>query len=264
MLKIETEYNASQKYNLETIFNGKLVALTLDNVARVESMIRNDSDYINSSDKSNITSSAYWMCELKKVLMVRESVLDEAYEVILRNCVKSVDRENSTHLESDGCGRNELTKRLVNIPKYQLLFYLKTPQDNDYELIKILSEETHPTNSGTKKYHPRKNYSFASKFCHYACFYLFEGAEEQDNFSIYDSIIGGKINDYAREFDVALPTDIRSNYSSFIKTVDSIIQKSGNHISRNGFDHLIWYFHKARKTKLGKPKTIQSRRKQNN
>lgn len=117
MLKIETEYNASQKYNLEPIFNGKLVALTLDNVARVESMIRNDSDYINSSDKSNITSSAYWMCELKKVLMVRESVLDEAYEVILRNCVKSIDRENFTHLESDGCGRNELTKRLVKIPK---------------------------------------------------------------------------------------------------------------------------------------------------
>ena len=58
--------------------------------------------------------------------------------------------------------------------------------------------------------------------------------------------------------------DISLNYSSFIAPLDTILPKSDNYISRNGFDHLIWYFHKARKTKLGKPKTIQSRRKQNN
>ena len=35
----------------------------------------------------------------------------------------------------------------------------------------------------------RANPSFASKFCHYACMYLFEDRKEQDNFSIYDGIL---------------------------------------------------------------------------
>lgn len=66
MNKIMQEKNESLKYNLKELEGGKLVALTMHNVALVEAMIRHDSDYssLGGIDKN---SSTYWFAELKKI-----------------------------------------------------------------------------------------------------------------------------------------------------------------------------------------------------
>jgi len=83
----------------------------------------------------------------------------------------------------DGVGRDEITARICDIPVEKLLNYLKNPHGTKYKLLDIIAKKTGAT------IRPRENKSFASKFCHYACFYLFEGMDEQDNYSIYDSIL---------------------------------------------------------------------------
>ena len=73
MTLIQDELDKSQKYMLKTILNTDLVQLTQENVAIVEAMIKNDSDYYKSSDpeagptKKYIGSTAYWMKRLKKI-----------------------------------------------------------------------------------------------------------------------------------------------------------------------------------------------------
>lgn len=236
--KIEKELKLSLQYDLKRC-EGRddLVQFTTDNVARVEAMIRNDSDY---SDKGTRTVTD-WLTELSNLLKGKSSTED--YQKVIFECVSGIDRTNSTHINADGVGRDQLTERIVNINKQQLYQYLKEPENNNYKLISILSEKTVPKDV---KMRARCNYSFATKFCHYTAFNLFEGEIEQDNFSIYDSIVARNIQKYAQYYGVKVPRDIGNNYISFIKLVDEIIIKSGGEISRNGFDHLLWYFHKAR------------------
>ena len=109
---------AKSKMIEEVVFQGKTLAkLTRDNVAIVEAMIRNDSAYIRSTDVNAAPihnrrggvkyggSSAYWMTLLKNVLLNHMSDSNYSYEKIIEGAVESVDRENSTHLNADKCGR---------------------------------------------------------------------------------------------------------------------------------------------------------------
>ena len=242
--KIEQERKASLKYDLKCNSNNQeLVELTQDNVARVEAMIRHDSDYSNSGNEKSSTSSAYCFKKLSNVLIKKEKISVEEYKKIIFECVSVVDRENSTHLNADGVGREEMTSRIVQIDKKQLLAYLQFPTKNQYKLVDILSEKTHPTDA-TKK--ARENFSFTSKFCHYACMYIFKGRDEQDNFSIFDSIVSMHMPKYAQYYNIPLPINYKKCYADYIATIDKIIKASGDVVSRDGFDHLLWYFHKAR------------------
>jgi len=241
--KIEQERKASRKYDLKRIKlkDGKyLVKLTHDNVARVEAMIRHNSDYSNSSKAENETSSAYWLSKLKDILINNNT--NEDYKTVIEHCVEKIDIENSTHLNADGVGRIEMAERLYKLDSKMLLKYLKEPKQDNYELIRILSEPTHPIDSHK---HARRNKSFASKFCHYACMSFFTG-NEQDNFSIFDSILCDAIPLYADYYNIEISKKFPTSYSEYISVIDQIIQKSGDEISRNGFDHLVWYFHKAK------------------
>jgi len=170
--------------------------------------------------------------------------------------VNAVDKENSTHLNADKAdeyagGRTELSKRII-AAKEKLLDYLRVPEKSDFELIKIISS---PTPSPRR---PRENVSFASKFCHYACFYLFDGEMEQDNYSIYDGIVVKALPKYLAHYKITDETfaKITTNkfpkgeaykvYNIYRKAVDAVIKASGNNISRNGFDHILWYYFKGR------------------
>lgn len=239
MNKIKQEEKESFKYNLEELVEGKLVALTRSNVALVEAMIRHDSDY-STSGRTDMDSSAHWFVELKKN--------PKRYEEIIPKCVESVDRENSTHLNADGVGREAMSQRIIDYGWNALLNFLKDPKQVNYSLINILSEKTQPKD--LIKYKARHNFSFATKFCHYACYWIYEGKVEQDNFSIYDGVVAKNLDKYALHYGVAVPgkntTDYASYYATFIETIDAIIKKSGDEISRNGFDHLLWYYHKAK------------------
>lgn len=69
-------------------------------------MIRNDSAYIKSSKLDAVPtgkyggSTAYWMTELKRCLVDKESV-KYSYEEIRKGAVEAVDRENRTHINAD-------------------------------------------------------------------------------------------------------------------------------------------------------------------
>ena len=109
-----------------------------------------------------------------------------------------LDAENSTHLNSDGVGRAEITERIVKINSQKLLDFLKEPEETDFELINIIAKKTHPKDS---RHNGRINISFASKFCHYLCMFMFEGESYQDNYPIYDSVIRENLPKYLLHYD---------------------------------------------------------------
>lgn len=157
-------------------------------------MIMTDSKYIKSNDinagrtykKKEIInyfgSTAYWMNKLKNALGSDDkSNLKE----IIKCAVTAVDIENSTHINSDGVGREELSDRIFE--KVDDLIGILSDVNTGINFINYLSK---PTSVKDNKHKARKNLSFASKFVHYACFYFFEKDDiKRDNFSIYDSVL---------------------------------------------------------------------------
>lgn len=193
-----------------------------------------------------IGSSSYWLKQLKELYDEDKEQSNEGYfyDNIIENIIISIDNENSTHLNSDGCGREAVKSRIIGV-KDRLMDYLKKPNYNNYELINIIKT---PTNNPKEKNH----FSFATKFCHYACLYLFKGKEEADNFSVFDNVVKEKLPIYYKLYlnEKISVKDYENNYSNYISYIDGIRDKAskkyGHKISRNGFDHLIWYYHKGR------------------
>lgn len=249
---IQKENIDSNKYDLETfIHNGKvLVKLTHENVAKVEAMIRNDSDYLAAGNKEYAPtdkysgSTAYWASELCGIFS-NNNESNWTEDVIVEGFIRAVDRDNSTHLNADGVGIEQTVEKVLSILHTRLYDLLRNPEKNNYELIRILSAPTKIKADDTK-HKSRENYSFATKFSHYACFYLFEGEKEQDNFSIYDYVVASALPFYASYYGIPYNRDAMKNYTQYIRMVDSVIYASGAKISRNGFDHLLWYYFKGR------------------
>lgn len=256
MTKIQQESEQAKRYMLKTIKKTNLVALTQDNVARVEAMIQNDAAYLNAVSKNSKPkneeggSTAYWMCALEKYINNKDRTTWD-YKQIIEHAVCAVDKDNSTHLNADNVGRKQITDRIAKIDPNELTEYLKDPHKpglkwNDYWLFNKIAAQTKPTD---KKYKPRTNKSFASKFCHYACFYLFEGKPEQDNYSIYDSVVKEALPLYAKYYDINIKEYNLEDYVDYSKIIEKILEMSGNNISKNGFDHLLWYYFKGRNIK---------------
>lgn len=244
--EIHCELELSQQYDLE-LDEKDMVVLSKTNVAKVEAMIRNDSDYLQIGDKeSSLTgkskgSTAYWVGRLKKIY---EGNCELSDRVVVENLVRAIDRENSTHLNSDTVGITQMTDRIMKILHSDLLPLLKDP-GKEYKLVSILSAPT-IIPEGDKLHKSRQNYSFATKFCHYVCFYLYEGRPEQDNYSIYDYVVKSAIPYYADQYAVKYKESDFKDYLKYIDIIDKIIAASKSGISRNGFDHLLWYFYKGR------------------
>ncbi|MCQ2342909.1 MAG: hypothetical protein MJZ75_05415 [Paludibacteraceae bacterium] len=244
---IREELKDSKKYYIKSVLTKdkkEIAELSRKNVALVEAMIRHDSDYSDFNNTQKETSSAYWLKELKKVL-IDKTKSQYTYQEIMEKCVQYIDSENSTHLNADQVGRQQITDRLVQLDKKKLVEYLRNPKKENYKLIDIISEKTIVADDDNK-HRARKNFSFATKFCHYTCLHLFEDSQEQDNFSIYDSVVTKHLAEYAKHFDINLPKDYKTKYKVYIDLIDAIIARAKEPISRNGFDHLLWYFHKAR------------------
>ncbi|MBR6150213.1 MAG: hypothetical protein IKQ25_02935 [Lachnospiraceae bacterium] len=249
---IQAEWSLAQEKMIATItVAGKeLVVLSRDNVAKVEAMIRNDSSYLQSTNKDAKMiigkngkvkyggSSAYWMTMLKEALLSKNQKLAYPYEQIIEHAVEAVDRENSTHLNADFVGRAEIVKRICSLSRSELLECLRDPEKNELKLFQIIAQKT------SAERRARKNASFASKFCHYACFYVFEGTKYQDNYMIYDSILKKVLPRYLDYYE--LKRYDLDDYAQYREAVDAIREASGVEISRNGFDHLLWYYHKGR------------------
>lgn len=106
------------------------------------------------------------------------------------------------------------------------------------------------------KHKARTNLSFASKFVHYACFYLFDDYR-RDNFSIYDKVLNKALPIYIKKYN--LNNYDPKSYRSYYYCIEMIIKSCGEQLSRNGFDHLVWYYYKARLDSL-KNIEIQNKR----
>lgn len=213
-------------------------------------------------------SSAFWMHRLGEYYGYNygnefngfDSVKDYPwyYRFLIYNAVCAIDAENSTHINADKVGRKEITDRIVK-HRDKLLELLKDTKN--YPLIGTLSEETNPKYEAGNTNPARKNFSFATKFCHYACFYIFENkdVEYRDSYSIYDYIVSNALTTYYGFEDIK-PSENDSddeqffvekyrNYQTFIDNLRDNAAKASkapNPVSRNGFDHLLWYYYKGK------------------
>ena len=250
-MSLKEEQEQKIKYLLATEeFEGmQIVKLSTDNIARIEAMIMTDSGYAKSGDinagpiyKKNgeeeySGSTAYWMNKLKYSL---ENNSNEDLRNIISHAVIAVDKENSTHINSDGVGRKQLTNRIMKKVKS-----LKEILSNIDSGLTFIEEIASITSDVDVKHKARTNLSFASKFAHYACFYLFDEEDpRRDNFSIYDNVLNKALPIYIKKYNLGGYNP--NSYSSYYNCIGEIIKACGEDLSRNGFDHLIWYFYKAR------------------
>ena len=314
---IQTEQNKSNEYKIKPMAGTKnLVALTQDNVAKIEAMIATDSAYARGFNKNEepqtktirkkkdaleikyVGSVAFWMTLLKVALenggrpdshdAYKIRIKDENEEKdsesftldeILAGAIAAVDNENATHLNSNGIGKLwvwEQIREFIRKNKAQgVLDCLRNRRENLFNciggLVKAINDigerkqhnekcktafVKHPWLFGAiaasekrTKYNDRKNISFASKFCHYASFYVFkdEDGDAQDGWSIWDNVLKKVLPKYLDFYKIAQwsPKDLE-DYWKYCKAVDETIIKSGNEISRNGFDHLLWYYYKGK------------------
>ena len=145
--------------------------------------------------------------------------------------ITAINKTNSTHI------RNETEKPAIANSIFQqchtfhdLTQQLLETNDNGeplYPLVTLIRELHTPDNI------IRNNYSFATKFCHYCCYYLFEDDISRDKYPIYDSIVSKYINKYYNNEGIDL-----SDYPAYVALINNILE--GTNISKNGFDHLIW------------------------
>lgn len=245
MLLIGRELEASREFCFDKYDGVDLPRLSLRNVALAEAMVANNSSYMLSQSKGGVSGdgagSDFWLDLMREFLKEGEDPSGFTYEQVVEGAVKAIDRENSTHLNADGVGREELCRRLLKLDRDALLGYLENPEETDYRLIDILSEQT---NAPVR---PRRNLSFASKFCHYACLAFFKGKEAQDNYPVYDNIVKGALPKYIAYFSLNRRSQAAlSDYQTYRECVAEIIAHADEPISRNGFDHLVWYYFKGR------------------
>ena len=122
---------------------------------------------------------------------------------------------------------------------------LRNPGDNYF----LISEISRPIEMDDGR-EGRKNLSFASKFCHYAAFYMFN-EEEQDNYSIWDNVLRKAVPLYLHHYHLDNNYDLNHSYPDYQNAIRDIINEAAQdptqRVSRNGFDHLLWYYHRGRR-----------------
>lgn len=264
MYLIQKEKELSKRYLFDTEISPKgkkIVKITQENVAIAEAMMQNDSSYLkindinagpaNGFEKENSKvyhgSSAFWFTRLREIYEGVRTEYTWDVETIIKNSVDAVDRENGTHLNADKVGRKQITNRIIEIYNNDQLYEWLINKDKEYNLFHKIEEKTEPDQEGMNS---RINTSYASKFCHYAAFYLFEGSEGQDSYSIWDRVLRKSLPLYFDKYQLDINEYNLNNYIMYQKAIDIILAEAeseyGNRVSRNGFDHLLWYYYKGR------------------
>ncbi len=210
------------------------VRLTEDNATKIEALIRFNPRYGKTTNEENDKCAM----SLIKKLKTDERLYKDGEHI--RNIIGRINSENSTRMSTNDM--DDLRDIIVGIPKDDLLKMLKN-DNGEYELIDILARET--------KQDKRANFSFATKFCHYMCFYLFDEEKEkkyQDNYSIYDNNVINTISDYRKNKEKIPRYDKESTkespaqyYKNYQIIIDKILARKHDKISRNAFDHILWY-----------------------
>lgn len=273
-MKIEENKNP---YVLDFAICGdlRIPALTRKNADFIEAVVGLDSNYNRDTDINaepdkgfdvfkNVTSSggkycgspAYWFYHMEN---------GGSFEECLLGIIISIDRSNSTHLESADDGRTKIKNIILS--KCKNINDLKNELEKDFRinpkdhLIGLMSIEMNAKKKGTK----RSNLSFASKFCSYASIFL----KTKIEYSKYDNVVASHLGDYIKLY--LNDTSTRKNkykqdatnkkkspdalqytidiYLTYYKLIGDIINKLKNEdvfIDRNEFDHIVWYGFKGK------------------
>ena len=252
----------------------KVPALTRKNADFIEAVVGLDSNYnrdadidsapddgfdpfvnVSSSGGKYCGSSAYWFHKMEN---------GGNFEECLLGAIISIDRTNSTHLESAIDGRLKIKNIIMNACNN--VDDLKRELNKDFHinpkehLIGLMSEEM-----DAKKKNKRSNLSFASKFCAYASICLGTKLE----YSKYDNVVASHLGDYLRlylndritkakeyKYDstkknksddgLQYTVDIYIRYYELIGNIISKAKQNNVQIDRNEFDHIVWYGFKGR------------------
>ena len=249
--------------------------LTENNVKRVNFLIANDSNYSLLDDQYEDSISQ----TINK--FNKDRYTDDKEEIL--KIVEVIDRQNSTHLSFTGMegddrngGRRIMAEFICKLTKTGFYDSLRA---SDPELVNLIAKNAIKT---------RNTFSFASKLCTYMARALFKGEKEEDNYSIFDSVMCNALPYYAwaylKENHVkkkcsTIPEEFAAkgngNYEGYRKLIDRIRDSaldrvvwdttietnyiSNNEIwdkrprkyyfSRREFDHLLWYYFKGSSNK---------------
>ena len=248
--------SAKQLFNFD-YYNG-VKELCRNNVVIVETMILNDSRYANIyGDKSDTRS------KIEKLRICID--LDT-----LKSIIEDINKQNSTHTSKREIG--VLAERIVkynqNRKNKGLINFLCEP-DKEFSLIKELSKKIKVNKR------ERSNFSLAAKICQTLCFVINEGNGYQDNFMKFDNVLKSNLPKYLRAYNISIEQILNNEkkeiitfneykrnkkdgdeeillnwlykeqkYPIYLKMIKLLIEASGNKISKNGLDHLIWYTNK--------------------
>ncbi len=189
---------------------------------------------------------------------------------LIFHILKKINKENSTRVSINNI--KNMTK-IINEKcnkSIEKLFAILENINDGYKLIGKLT-----VIKGNNE-----NFSLATKFCHYMCINYFDDSERRDNYSIYDNVVSENLPKYYEFFKKELiKKDIKYNelpntkkdklkarikkvtsheerenkyiefYKEYQKLIDDIREVAAKKynkqkISRNGFDHILWYTNK--------------------
>lgn len=179
------------------------------------------------------------------------------FETCLAGAIVAIDRVNSTHLEASVDGRTIIRKRILKTcSKYSDM--VAELEKNLVEQNHIITEIAAHIRAKRGNTSDRYNLSFASKFCAYAAKYL----ETQQQYVIYDQVIASHLWLYVdiylceksdnktfdfysyreRQIKKNRPIDIRKFYLDYSQKIEKIIDRVASQgISKEEFDHIVWY-----------------------
>ena len=209
------------------------------NVKLIDFIIKNDSNYRSDNDENNVSSTLNLVKQYKK----------EQSKNNLEKIIKSIDKQNSTHLSVSGnkTGDNQGIKNTVDY------IFDKIGVDKLNEQIKK-GDTSLVDNIAMNSISNRYVISFASKFCTYMSRYMFN----DDKFSIYDGIMASilpyyyyKYSDDKEKIIINNKKMKKNGYQWYSSLIDKVILGATNiekyKISRKDLDHLLWYYYKGDK-----------------
>lgn len=207
------------------------------NIALVTNMIENDSRY-NQSDEAELE------CIFKG--MVESKTAEERLECIIR-AVCEIDAVNSTHLSTVGrkwkitklmektgehpmqMGKREIAggqlftaKRILDLEDPRLKDGLEKGDPCLVDKIARAAQEFIKERCGLEI--SKNNFSFATKFCHWAYWYAYD--HKENKFCIYDNVVADVLPYYLRFYtDVEPDRYCKISHTEDADTVVSTIDK---------------------------------------
>ena len=244
--RIETYSSA---YELDRIVGRKaIVALTRKNADFLNAVVKIDSRYsrVFGDSNENIIKSSF-----DKMKNGGE------FAGLVFDAISEIDKTNSTHLEAAVNGRKIMTDRVCEICKNVDSLILELQKDftekNRNHILARLADKIQSRKEGGVRY----NLSFASKFCSYASEFL----NIDKKYSKYDNIVANALPEYSKiylgkietksvfliqqyhkeEDELQYRLDIYKKYCNCIDSILSVLKEDNIVISKDEFDHIVWY-----------------------